>query len=80
MARTPLADWLYRFRFHHLQKTQADFARDLGMSMATIQAWEYGRHQPSGAALVLLARLAQEHGYEPPPDVDTGRGPRARKE
>ena len=80
MARTPLAEWIYHLRLHHLGLTQENFARSLRMSKSTVQAWEYGKQTPTGAALVLLARLAADHGYEPPPHVETGRGPRAREE
>lgn len=39
------------------QKTglsQAEFARMLGVSLRTLQEWEQGRRQPSGAAQSLL--------------------------
>jgi len=35
--------------------SQADFARLLGVSVRTLQGWEQGRIQPSGAARTLLA-------------------------
>lgn len=34
--------------------SQAGFARMLGVSLRTLQEWEQGRRQPSGAAKVLL--------------------------
>jgi len=42
--------------------TQAQFARILGVSVRTIQSWERGRKQPSGAAraLITIARLRPE--------------------
>jgi putative transcriptional regulator len=45
------------------QLTQAQFAKLLGVSVRTLQEWEQGRRQPSGAAQSLL-RVAQGH-----PDV-----------
>ncbi len=35
--------------------TQAQFAALLGVSVRTLQGWEQGRKQPSGAARTLLA-------------------------
>lgn len=43
--------------------SQAEFARLLGVSTRTLQQWEQGRRQPSGAARMLL-RIAIRH-----PDV-----------
>lgn len=34
--------------------SQADFARMLGVSVRTLQDWEQGRREPSGAARALL--------------------------
>ena len=34
--------------------SQSDFARLLGVSLRTLQDWEQGRRQPSGAARMLL--------------------------
>lgn len=34
--------------------SQADFAKLLGVSVRTLQQWEQGRRQPSGAAKTLL--------------------------
>ena len=34
--------------------SQAQFARLLGVSVRTLQGWEQGRKQPSGAARTLL--------------------------
>lgn len=34
--------------------SQPDFARLLGVSVRTLQQWEQGRRQPSGAAKTLL--------------------------
>jgi DNA-binding transcriptional regulator YiaG len=72
---TPLADWIFRFRLHR-DLTQADFARDVRVSTGTVQQWEYGTRTPRGPVLLLLSRLAAESGFESPPEVATGYGPR----
>ena len=35
--------------------SQSDFAKLLGVSIRTLQDWEQGRRQPSGAAKALIA-------------------------
>ena len=40
--------------------SQAQFAELLGVSVRTLQEWEQGRRQPSGAAKTLL-KVAQRH-------------------
>jgi putative transcriptional regulator len=42
--------------------SQSDFARVLGISARTLQEWEQGRREPSGAAktLLLIARKRPE--------------------
>lgn len=40
--------------------SQAQFARLLGVSVRTLQGWEQGRKQPSGAARTLL-QIAQNN-------------------
>ena len=40
--------------------SQSEFAQLLGVSVRTLQEWEQGRRQPSGAAQTLLA-VAQRH-------------------
>jgi Predicted transcriptional regulator len=40
--------------------SQADFAKLIGVSRSTLQEWEQGRKQPSGAARVLL-NIAASH-------------------
>ena len=37
-----------------LDKSQAEFARMIGVSVATLQNWEQGRRVPNGPALALL--------------------------
>ena len=39
--------------------SQSEFARLLGVSVRTLQDWEQGRRQPSGAAKTLLRIAAQ---------------------
>lgn len=40
---------------HNLDLTQTEFAKLLGVSKRTLQEWEQGRRQPSGAAKSLIA-------------------------
>lgn len=40
--------------------SQSDFAKLLGVSLRTLQDWEQGRRQPTGAAQTLL-RVASQH-------------------
>lgn len=40
--------------------SQAQFAAVLGVSRRTLQGWEQGRRQPTGAAKTLL-RIAERH-------------------
>ena len=40
--------------------SQAQFARLLGVSVRTLQGWEQGRRQPTGAAKALIA-IAQKN-------------------
>jgi putative transcriptional regulator len=42
--------------------TQDGFARQIGVSTATLRNWEQGRRQPDGPARVLLAMLARDPG------------------
>lgn len=39
---------------HKLDLSQAEFAKLLGVSLRTLQEWEQGRRQPSGAAKSLI--------------------------
>lgn len=45
-----------------LHKSQSEFARMIGVSVATLQNWEQGRRQPEGPAraLLLVASKAPE--------------------
>ena len=40
--------------------TQAAFARQIGVPVATLRNWEQGRRRPDGPARVLLAMLAKD--------------------
>ncbi|MHB1198173.1 MAG: helix-turn-helix domain-containing protein [Polaromonas sp.] len=40
--------------------SQADFANLLGVSVRTLQDWEQGRRQPSGAARTLITIAEQQ--------------------
>ena len=42
-----------------LDKSQAEFARMIGVSVSTLQNWEQGRRQPEGAARALLRVTAE---------------------
>ena len=44
-----------------LTMTQRVFARTLGVSSRTVEAWEAGRNEPSGAARHLLFLLDRDH-------------------
>ena len=39
---------------HRLGQSQAEFARMIGVSVATLQNWEQGRRRPEGPARALL--------------------------
>jgi putative transcriptional regulator len=39
---------------HKLKKSQSEFARMIGVSVATLQNWEQGRRRPEGPARALL--------------------------
>jgi putative transcriptional regulator len=45
---------------HQASLNQAQFAALLGVSKRTLQEWEQGRRQPSGAARTLL-KIAERH-------------------
>jgi putative transcriptional regulator len=40
--------------------TQEEFAREIGVSVATLRNWEQGRRVPDGSARVLLALLDKD--------------------
>ncbi|ASK27514.1 helix-turn-helix domain-containing protein [Neisseria chenwenguii] len=45
---------------HKTGMSQSEFAKVLGVSVRTLQGWEQGRRQPSGAAATLL-KIASRH-------------------
>ena len=45
---------------HKIGLTQREFAKLLGVSLRTLQEWEQGRRQPSGAAKSLIT-IAIKH-------------------
>jgi putative transcriptional regulator len=45
---------------YKLKQTQSDFAVMIGVSAATLQGWEEGKHQPDGPAEALL-RIASKN-------------------
>ena len=42
--------------------TQEDFAKELGVSFATVNRWEMGKSRPSYAALKKLKNFSEKHG------------------
>ena len=47
----------------HSNKTQADFAYMIGVSVATLRNWEQGRRKPEGPALALLKIVSKNPEY-----------------
>ena len=45
-----------------LEKSQAEFARMIGVSVSTLRNWEQGRRQPEGPARALLRVTAENPG------------------
>ena len=45
-----------------LRKSQAEFARMIGISVSTLQNWEQGRRKPEGPARALLRVAAENPG------------------
>lgn len=44
---------------YKLRQSQPEFADMIGVSLATLQSWEEGRHRPDGPALALLRVAAK---------------------
>ncbi|MBU05588.1 MAG: transcriptional regulator [Dehalococcoidales bacterium] len=42
---------------HEMNLTQEEFAHKLGVTMATLQRWEMGKHTPSPMAARLLRKV-----------------------
>lgn len=53
-------------------QTQEEFARELEVTVGTINGWENGRHRPVRAQRTRLGRLAEELGVSPPSASTTG--------
>jgi transcriptional regulator with XRE-family HTH domain len=53
-------------------QTQEEFARELEVTVGTINGWENGRHRPVRAQRTRLGRLAEELGVTPPTASTTG--------
>ena len=53
-------------------QTQEELARDLEVTVGTINGWENGRHRPVRAQRTRLGRLAEELGVAPPTTSTTG--------
>lgn len=45
---------------HRLGLSQARFAREFGVDLKALQAWEQGRRRPDRTARILLAVIARE--------------------
>jgi DNA-binding transcriptional regulator YiaG len=73
---TTVAAWIKHLRLH-LDMTQAQFAERMNVRTPTAQRWEYGTSRPTGPAMTLMALIAEQSGFEPPPDqLQTTYGPR----
>ena len=44
---------------YKLRQSQSEFATMIGVSIATLQGWEEGRHRPDGPAQALLRVAAR---------------------
>jgi putative transcriptional regulator len=44
---------------YKLKQSQSEFATMIGVSIATLQGWEEGRHRPDGPAQALLRVAAR---------------------
>lgn len=58
VTRIPVS-WIHQVRLK-TALSQTAFAQLLGVSVRTLQDWEQGRREPSGAARTLL-RIADKH-------------------
>jgi len=47
----------------NINKSQADFAYMIGVSVATLRNWEQGRRTPDGPALALLKIVSKNPEY-----------------
>ena len=44
---------------YRLNQSQSEFAMMIGVSLATLQGWEEGKHRPDGPAMALLRVAAK---------------------
>lgn len=44
---------------YRLNQSQSEFATMIGVTLATLQGWEEGRHHPDGPAMALLRVAAR---------------------
>lgn len=44
---------------YKLNQSQSEFAMMIGVSLATLQGWEEGKHRPDGPAMALLRVTAR---------------------
>ena len=44
---------------YRLNQSQSEFATMIGVSLATLQGWEEGKHRPDGPAMALLRVAAK---------------------
>jgi putative transcriptional regulator len=44
---------------YRLNQSQSEFATMIGVSLATLQGWEEGKHRPDGPAMALLRVAAR---------------------
>jgi len=50
----------------HRRFTQEELARELDVTVGTLNGWENGRHRPLRAQRKRLERMAEEHGIKLP--------------
>lgn len=54
---------LVRALRHHLDLTQSEFAKKLGVRQSTISEWETGVYEPRGASTTLLSIVAEQNQF-----------------
>lgn len=57
--RAPVGPEDVRAIRYKLRQSQAEFASMIGITVATLQSWEEGRHRPDGPASALLRVAAK---------------------
>jgi putative transcriptional regulator len=58
-SETPLRPEEVKAIRYKLKQSQSEFATMIGVSIATLQGWEEGRHRPDGPAQALLRVCAR---------------------